>query len=286
MANGGSLDDATKGLDFFKQLNDAGNFVPIIATSATIAAGETPIAIRWTYNALANRDATAASGGPAIEVVVPTSVRFAGVYVQGISAFAPHPNAAKLWEEFLYSDQGQNIWLKGYCHPIRYENLVETNAVPAEQLAKLPDVDGRRVPDARAARYGQDAHHRPVGRRRRSQRPVGPAVVPIHRSSNVVAVATTAGEPGAQRARRARRRFGWAWLGLLPFFIFAIAFMFLPVVYLVVGSFLNSEGAADPRQLRGPVDRHHPGRLRHAASRSASSPRSSAGSSGSCLPRR
>jgi putative spermidine/putrescine transport system substrate-binding protein len=146
LANGGSLDDASKGLEFFKQLNDAGNFVPIIATSATIAAGETPIAIRWTYNALANRDATAASGGPAIEVVVPSSVRFAGVYVQGISAFAPHPNAAKLWEEFLYSDQGQNIWLKGYCHPIRYENLVETDAVPPEQLAKLPDVEGAVFP--------------------------------------------------------------------------------------------------------------------------------------------
>ncbi len=73
LANGGSLDDAAPGLDFFKQLNDAGNFVPIIANAATVAAGETPITIRWTYNALSNRDATAASGGPAIEVVVPKS---------------------------------------------------------------------------------------------------------------------------------------------------------------------------------------------------------------------
>jgi putative spermidine/putrescine transport system substrate-binding protein len=146
LANGGSLDDAQPGLDFFKQLNDAGNLLPGIATAATVAAGETPITIRWTYNALASRDATAASGGPAIEVVVPASGRFAGVYVQGISAFAPHPNAAKLWQEFLFSDEGQNIWLKGYCHPIRYENLVETNAVPAEQLAKLPDVEGAVFP--------------------------------------------------------------------------------------------------------------------------------------------
>ena len=146
IANGGSLDDAQPGLDFFKQLNDAGNFVPIIATSATIAAGDTPIAIRWTYNALANRDSTAASGGPAIEVVVPTSVRFAGVYVQAISAYAPHPNAAKLWQEFLYSDEGQNLWLKGYCHPIRYEDLVAKDAIPAEQLAKLPDVTGAVFP--------------------------------------------------------------------------------------------------------------------------------------------
>ena len=146
LANGGSLDNAQPGLDFFKQLNAAGNLLPGIATSATIASGDTPITIRWTYNALANRDATAASGGPAIDVTVPATGRFAGVYVQGISKYAPHPNAAKLWNEFLYSDEGQNIWLKGYCHPIRYENLVATNAVPPEQLAKLPDVTGAVFP--------------------------------------------------------------------------------------------------------------------------------------------
>jgi putative spermidine/putrescine transport system substrate-binding protein len=146
LANGGSLDDAKPGLDFFKQLNDAGNLVPIIATAATVAAGETPVTIRWTYNALSNRDTTAASGGPAIEVVVPASGRFAGVYVQGISAYAPHPNAAKLWQEFLYSDEGQNIWLKGYCHPIRYEDLTANGKVPQEQLDKLPDVEGAVFP--------------------------------------------------------------------------------------------------------------------------------------------
>jgi len=146
LANGGSLDNAQPGLDFFKKLNDAGNFVPTIAKPGTIAQGETPITIRWTYNALSNRDGTAASGGPEIAVVVPTSGRFAGVYVQGISAYAPHPNAAKLWQEFMYSDEGQNIWLKGYCHPIRYEDLVATDAVPADQLAKLPDVAGAVFP--------------------------------------------------------------------------------------------------------------------------------------------
>ena len=146
LANGGSLDDPQPGLDFFAQLNEAGNLLPGIANAATVAAGETPITIRWTYNALSNRDTTAESGGPAIEVVVPASGRFAGVYVQGISAFAPHPNAAKLWQEFLFSDEGQNIWLKGYCHPIRYEDLVANDAVPAEQLAKLPDVEGAVFP--------------------------------------------------------------------------------------------------------------------------------------------
>jgi putative spermidine/putrescine transport system substrate-binding protein len=146
LANGGSLDDASKGLDFFKQLNAKGNLLAGIANATTVAAGETPITIRWTYNALASRDASAKAGGAKIDVVVPKSGRFGGVYVQAISAYAPHPNAAKLWEEFLYSDEGQNLWLAGYCHPIRYPDLVAKNKVPADALAKLPDVTGTVFP--------------------------------------------------------------------------------------------------------------------------------------------
>jgi putative spermidine/putrescine transport system substrate-binding protein len=144
LATGGSLDNAEPGLQFFKQLNDAGNFVPVIAKPGTIAQGETPITIRWTYNALANRDALA--GNPPIEVVVPASGRFGGIYVQGISAYAPHPNAAKLWMEYLYSDEGQLKWLEGYCHPIRYEDMVSRGVVPQEMLDRLPDVEGALFP--------------------------------------------------------------------------------------------------------------------------------------------
>ena len=144
LANGGSLDDASKGLDFFKELNDKGNFVPVIGKTGTVAQGETPIRIAWTYNALGDRDTLA--GNPEIEVVVPASGRFAGVYVQAISAYAPHPNAAKLWMEYLYSDEGQNLWLEGYCHPIRYDALVEANKVPQAQLDALPDVVGAQFP--------------------------------------------------------------------------------------------------------------------------------------------
>ncbi len=146
LANGGSLDNAQAGLDFFNQLNDAGNLVPIIATAATVASGETPITIRWTYNALASRDSSAAAGGAPIEVVVPASGRFAGVYAQAISKYAPHPNAAKLWQEFLYSDEGQAIWMMGYCHPIRYDDIVANKLAPADLIAKLPDVTGAEYP--------------------------------------------------------------------------------------------------------------------------------------------
>ena len=45
-------------------------------------------------------------------------------YAQAINATAPHPWAARLWEEFLFSDQGQVLWLKGCAHPARFNDLV------------------------------------------------------------------------------------------------------------------------------------------------------------------
>ncbi len=138
--NGGSLDAVQPGLDFFKKVNDAGNFVPVIAKQATVAKGETPIILRWDYSALADKDTLA--GNPNIAVVYPKSGTIAGIYIQAISAYAPHPNAAKLWEEFLYSDEGQNIWMKGYCHPIRYKDMQARGVIPAEIASKLPTFDG------------------------------------------------------------------------------------------------------------------------------------------------
>lgn len=139
LANGGSLTDASAGLEFFSKLHKAGNFVPLIAVPGTVASGETPITIRWDYNALANRDKSA--GNPDIGVTIPASGVVAGVYVQAISAYAPHPKAAKLWMEFLYSDEGQLLWLKGYGHPVRYADLAARGVIPAELSAKLPPAE-------------------------------------------------------------------------------------------------------------------------------------------------
>jgi len=136
LANGGSFQNVKPGVDFFAKLNSQGNFVPLIAKMGTVASGETPIAVTWDYLAMSDRDT--ADGNPAIAVIVPASGVVAGVYLQAISAYAPHPNAARLWEEFLYSDEGQLIWLKGYGHPIRYADLAARNMVPHELVARLP----------------------------------------------------------------------------------------------------------------------------------------------------
>nr|WP_252192997.1 ABC transporter substrate-binding protein [Rhizobium sp. CSW-27] len=138
MASGAKAgkDAGEAGLKYFADLNKAGNFVPVIGKSGTLAQGATPIVVMWDYNALAAKDTLA--GNPPVEVVVPASGVLAGVYVQGISAYAPHPNAAKLWMEHLYSDEGQNLWLKGYCHPARFNAMVKAGKVPQDLIDKLP----------------------------------------------------------------------------------------------------------------------------------------------------
>jgi putative spermidine/putrescine transport system substrate-binding protein len=133
----GRVDQAAdRGLRFLAELQTKGNFVPVVGATGSLVEGDTPILIRWDYLGLGDRDRLA--GKPKIEVVVPKTGVVAGVYVQAISAFAPHPNAAKLWMEYLYSDEGQLAFLNGYCHPIRFKDLTSNRKVPVKLLEKLP----------------------------------------------------------------------------------------------------------------------------------------------------
>jgi len=146
LANGGSLDDAAPGLQFFADLNAAGNLIPLIANNGLVAKGEIPVRLTWDYNGLAAIDSF--EGNPKAVLVIPSTGQFAGVYVQAISAYAPHPNAAKLWMEFLYSDEGQLLWMEGYCHPARESDMRARGVIPEALSAKLPDVSKAVFPSA------------------------------------------------------------------------------------------------------------------------------------------
>jgi putative spermidine/putrescine transport system substrate-binding protein len=141
LANGGSLDDIGKGIDFFVKLKKGGNFNPVEITPATVQSGETPISIDWDYANLGQVD-TLKKAGVTFEVNVPTDGVFGSYYNQAISKFAPHPAAARLWEEFLYSDEGQNIWLKGLSRPVRLDAMQKSGAADAAALKALPQVSG------------------------------------------------------------------------------------------------------------------------------------------------
>jgi putative spermidine/putrescine transport system substrate-binding protein len=140
IASGGSADDIAPGVEFFGELKEAGNFLPVDPDSATIESGQTPVVIDWDY-----LGAAAAKNVSTWKTVVPEEAVVAGYYFQAINADAPHPAAARLWQEFLYSDEGQNLWLKGGARPVRGEAMAEAGTIDQELWDALPEVTGEPV---------------------------------------------------------------------------------------------------------------------------------------------
>jgi putative spermidine/putrescine transport system substrate-binding protein len=142
LANGGSASNIQPGVDFFHKLNTEGIFNKTKVTPATVAAGETPIVLDWDYLNLGNTTSYKSQG---INWVTadPTDGLVSGYYDQAISIHAADPAAARLWEEFLYSQDptaGQNGWLRGFARPIELPAMQANGKADATALAQLPQV--------------------------------------------------------------------------------------------------------------------------------------------------
>ncbi|MFG2144687.1 ABC transporter substrate-binding protein [Streptomyces sp. NPDC048696] len=141
LANGGSFDDIQPGLDFFGKLKKSGNYNPVESTPATVEKGETPISIDWDYlNAGYGEEFK--TKGLDWKVAVPTDGVYAQYYSQAVNKDAPHPAAARLWQEYLYSAEGQNLWLKGHARPVLMSVMEQDGTLDKDAAATLPKVAG------------------------------------------------------------------------------------------------------------------------------------------------
>ena len=155
LANGGTTANVQTGIDYFKSLKDSGNFVTVLANGQNLLAGAYKVSFSWSFNG-PGAVATAAKAGKTIKYVIPSDAVIKGTpYIMAIPFNAPHPAAARLWTEFLYSENkgkgsttigstkgmtgskifaaingGQNIWIAGGALPIEYDAMVAkgTNA--------------------------------------------------------------------------------------------------------------------------------------------------------------
>ncbi|MEV5914596.1 ABC transporter substrate-binding protein [Streptomyces chartreusis] len=141
LASGGSFDDIQPGLDFFAKLKKNGNYTPVESTPATVEKGETPISIDWDY-LNAGYAEEFKSKGVDWQVSVPSDGKFSQYYSQAINKDAPHPAAARLWQEYLYSTEGQNLWLKGFARPVLMPAMDKAGTLDKTAAAKLPEVSG------------------------------------------------------------------------------------------------------------------------------------------------
>ncbi|WP_123024935.1 ABC transporter substrate-binding protein [Mycolicibacterium stellerae] len=137
LSQGGSVDDIAPGVEFFRKLKAAGNFLPVDPTPATIESGQTPVVIDWNY-----LNAAETAKLPTWQVFVPSNAVVAGYYYQAINKDAPHPAAARLWQEFLYSDAGQNLYAAGGVRPVRADKMMQTGSIDKGAVDKIPVIDG------------------------------------------------------------------------------------------------------------------------------------------------
>jgi putative spermidine/putrescine transport system substrate-binding protein len=132
IALGGSETKIQPGIDFFAKLQKSGNLLPTAPSLAAIQKGEIAISINWDYNGL-NFKRTLGAELP-LEIRIPLDGTTTGPYAPVINKFTARPNVAKLFMEFLFSDEGQLLYAEGGAQPIR-PNIIKK--LPADVRAKL-----------------------------------------------------------------------------------------------------------------------------------------------------
>ena len=142
LANGGSADNIAPGVDYFAALKAAGTFLPVDPIlAATVESGTTGVVFDWSYNQLAFTTALKAEGVD-WKTFVPDNAAVGSYYVQAINVDAPHPAAARLWQEYLYSDAAQNMFMKGGAKPVLYDVMKAAGTIDAASAANLPTFAG------------------------------------------------------------------------------------------------------------------------------------------------
>jgi putative spermidine/putrescine transport system substrate-binding protein len=140
-AYGGTFENLQPGIDYVKKLKAAGTLNLQDVTSGTIDSGTHGVVFDWTYNQASTITRLKAKGVD-WKVFVPKGGEIASYYNQAVNKAAPHPAAARLWEEYLYSADAENMWLAGAARPILFDAMKSDGSLDAKAASNLPTVSG------------------------------------------------------------------------------------------------------------------------------------------------
>lgn len=138
LANGGSLDDIEPGIDFFAELADRGNLVSVNDPTAALTTGQASVVFDWNYN-WKGREEQLRKDGVNFDYYVLEDGVFGNHYAQPVTKGSPNPNAARLWVDWLTSDEGAEQYARGGAIPARFNELEQAGKLSDEALAALPD---------------------------------------------------------------------------------------------------------------------------------------------------
>ncbi|WP_162619925.1 ABC transporter substrate-binding protein [Salinicola acroporae] len=135
-ALGGSLDDFTPAIEWFRKLQANDPIVPKQTAYARMLSGEIPILLDYDFNAYRARYDDKVN----VQFVIPQEGTVTVPYVMSLVANDPHPEAGKKVLDYVLSDKGQAIWANAYLRPVR-----PGAASPEAQKKFLPDSDYARA---------------------------------------------------------------------------------------------------------------------------------------------
>lgn len=138
LANGGSLDNIEPGIDYFGNLSKAGVYIPLQANVANLANQQVLISLDWSFN-MPGAAQVLQKSGIDFTATVPTDGVMGGYYCDAITNGAPHPNAARLWLEWVTSGKGALLYIDGGAIPALYPQFVKDGKVPQDVQDKFPD---------------------------------------------------------------------------------------------------------------------------------------------------
>jgi len=120
-AFGGGMDNLDPAFEFWAEMAKAGRIDQGDILLQRIQAGEVQLGVTWSYNALTYRNETP---NYKFTVGVPSDGSILSGYASVINAYAPHPYAAALAREFIFSDEGQINLAKGGAIPTRTDIVI------------------------------------------------------------------------------------------------------------------------------------------------------------------
>lgn len=133
IALGGSETRLDPALQRFAELAERGRLISDNPTLPRMKVDYADVYVMWDFNALSLRHRL--SNAADFEVLIPEDGSVVSGYAPLINKYAPHPSAAQLAREYIFSDEGQLNLARGNARPIRIEQL------------KLPDAVRRRLVD-------------------------------------------------------------------------------------------------------------------------------------------
>ncbi len=149
-AMGGTLDDFTPAIEYFKALAENDPIVPKQTSYARVLSGEIPILFDYDFNAYRGKY----KDGANVEFVIPAEGTVIVPYVMSLVKNAPHPDQGKQILDFIMSDTGQAVWANAFLRPVRASAMSEeaqSKFLPASEYERAQPVDYGRMAEVQSA---------------------------------------------------------------------------------------------------------------------------------------